>query len=32
MNKNMNKKVIKINENQLTKIVKESIKRVLKDY
>ena len=30
-NKNINKKVIKINENQLTNIVKESIKRLLKE-
>jgi hypothetical protein len=30
-NKNMKKQVMKINENQLTKIVKESIKRLLKE-
>ena len=30
-NKNMKKQVIKINENQLTQIVKESIKRLLKE-
>ena len=30
-NKNMNKQVIKINENQLTQIVKESVKRLLKE-
>jgi hypothetical protein len=30
-NKNMKKQVIKINENQLTQIVKESVKRLLKE-